>query len=95
MATYQVVVWQGIPASVEASDADGTVTVPLSDRFQALIDSVAMQLGLSESDAYIEAWTREVPPERAGPAGEVAHAVAAEIEDRFQCYLGRAFARPA
>jgi len=95
VASYQVVVWNGIPASVEARDADGTVTVQLSDRFQALIDSAAMQLGLSESDAYIELWTREAPQERAGRAGDVAEAVAAEIEGRFSAYIGRAFARPA
>ena len=95
MASYQVVVWNGIPASVEARDDDGTVTVQLSDRFQALIDSAAMQLGLSESDAYIELWTREASQERAGSAGDVARAVAAEIEDRFASYIGGAFARPA
>lgn len=95
MASYQVVVWNGIPASVEARDGDGMVTLQLSDRFQALIDSAAMQLGLSESDAYIELWTREPPQERAGTAGDVARAVVAEIEDRFTSYIGRAFARPA
>ena len=95
MASYQVVVWNGIPASVEARDDNDTVTVQLSERFQALIDSAAMQLGLSESDAYIELWTREAPQERAGSAGDVARTVAAEIEDRFPSYIGRAFARPA
>ena len=94
MASYQVVVWNGIPASVEARDDDGMVTVQLSDRFQALIDSVAMQLGLSESDAYIELWAREAAHDRAGAADAVAQAVAAELEDRFPSYIGRAFARP-
>jgi hypothetical protein len=95
VASYQVVVWKGIPASVEARDDEGTVTVQLSERFQALIDSAAMQLGLSDSDAYIELWTREAPQERAGGARAVAEAVAAELEDTFQTYIGRAFARPA
>ena len=45
MASYQIVAWKGIPASVEARDAQETVTVALSERFQMLIDSVAMQLG--------------------------------------------------
>jgi cvfA/B/C family virulence factor len=95
VATYQIVSWKGIPASVEARDDAGTVSVALTDRFQMLIDSVAMQLGLHDSDAYIELWTRETPQERAGAASEVAAAVAAELEERFPTFIGRAFARPA
>ena len=95
MATYQVVVWKGIPASVEARDAQDAVTVTLSEKFQMLIDSVAMQLGLHDSDAYIELWNREAPQERAGAARDVAEAVAAEIEARFPTYIGSAFTRPA
>ena len=95
MATYQIVAWKGIPASVEARDGAGSFTVQLSERFQMLIDSVAMQLGLHESDAYIELWARETPQERAGAAREVAEAVAAELEERFPTFIGRAFARPA
>jgi cvfA/B/C family virulence factor len=95
VATYQIVSWKGIPASVEARDDAGTVSVALTDRFQMLIDSVAMQLGLHDSDAYIELWTRETPQERAGAASEVAAAVAAELEERFPTFIVRAFARPA
>lgn len=95
MATYQIVAWKGIPASVEARDDAGAVTVQLSDKFQQLIDSVAMQLGLHESDAYIELWSREAPQERPGAAREVADAVAGELEERFPTFIGRAFARPA
>ena len=46
MATYQIVAWRNVPASVEAHDGSDRVTLQLSERFQALIDSVAMQLGL-------------------------------------------------
>jgi hypothetical protein len=95
VATYQLVAWKGIPASVEARDATNTVTVPLSEKFQMLIDSVAMQLGLHDSDAYIDQWAREAPEERPGDAREVAEAVAAEIEATFPTYIGRAFTRPA
>ncbi|MBI3636681.1 MAG: virulence factor [Candidatus Rokubacteria bacterium] len=83
--------WRDIPASVEAEDAAGQVTRQLSDRFQALIDAVAMQLGLAESDAYLDEWRRSEPAERAGTAGEVAAAVAAELEERFPTYAARAF----
>jgi len=95
VATYQIVVWKGIPAGVEAREGTDAVTVTLSEKFQTLIDSVAMQLGLHDSDAYIDLWTREAPPERPGGAREVAEAVAAEIEARFPTYIGGAFTRPA
>jgi hypothetical protein len=95
VATYQIVVWKGIPATVEARDGADTSTVALSERFQMLIDSVAMQLGLHDSDAYIELWTREPAEERPGGAREVAEAVAAELEQRFSTFIGRAFTRPA
>ena len=95
MATYQVVVWKGIPASVEARDGEDVATVALSEKFQMLIDSVAMQLGLHDSDAYIELWTRDAPKERPGTARQVAEAVAEEIEAKFPTYIGGAFTRPA
>ena len=83
MATYQIVAWKGIPSSVEAEDGADSAIVQLSERFQMLIDSVAMRLGLSDSEAYIELWSREDPQERPGKAREVAAAVAAELETRF------------
>ena len=94
MATYRVIAWKGIPASVEVQDGADSVTVELSERFQMLIDSVAMQLGLHDSDAYIELWTRESALERVGGARHVANAVAAELEERFPTFIGRAFVRP-
>ena len=56
MATYQVLYWKDIPSVVEATDTDGSVKVQLSDRFQMLIDAVAMQLGMAGTDAYLEQW---------------------------------------
>ncbi len=94
MATYVIVSWKDIPAVVEAQDAAGSVTRPLSERFQALIDSVAMQLGIESSDAYLEHWGRSEPQDRAGSAHEVAEAVTAELEDRFPDVIARAFRRP-
>src|SRR5262245_65828629 len=78
---------------IEARDDAGTVTRPLSDRFQQLIDSVAMQLGLQDQDAYLDLWARGDVLERPGSANEVAEAVAAEIEARFPEIISRAFRR--
>ena len=94
MATYRIIAWKGIPASVEAEDGAGSVSLQLSERFQMLIDSVAMQLGLQDSDAYLELWSRGEPQDRPGTAREVADAVAADIENRFPEFIGRAFTKP-
>lgn len=91
MASYEVISWRGVPTVVEARDDRGAITRSLSDRFQALIDSVAMQLGLAESDAYLDAWARSTPAERAGTAEEVAEAVATELEGRFPEFIAKAF----
>lgn len=93
MAVYRVVSWRTIPAMVEARDANESVTRELSDRFQALIDSVAMQLGREAADAYLAEWSRGEPRERPGSAREVADAVAAELEGRFQEFIVDAFRR--
>ncbi len=94
MATYQIIAWKDVPAMVEARDETDTITRPLSDRFQQLIDSVAMQLGLQDQDAYLDLWARGDVQERPGSATEVAEAVAAEIEARFTEIISRAFRRP-
>ena len=94
MATYQIIAWKDVPSIVEARDEAGTVTRPLSDRFQQLIDSVAMQLGLQGQDAYLDLWARGDVQERPGSATEVAEAVVAEIESRFTEIIARAFRRP-
>lgn len=93
MATYSIIGWKGIPASVEVQDGADSVTVELSERFQMLIDSVAMQHGLHGSDEYLESWTRDEPQDREGTAREVADAVAADLERRFPEFAARAFTR--
>ena len=73
-------------------DAPDHVTLPLSERFQALIDSLAMQLGLAGEDAYLEQWG-VTDGERVGSAREVGAAVVAELEERFPEITARAFGR--
>ena len=91
MASYQIIAWKDVPAMVEARDGSETVTRQLSDRFQQLIDSAAMRLGLVGQDAYLDLWARGEVQERSGSASEVADAVAAELEARFSEFIGRAF----
>jgi len=84
MARYQILSWKTIPSLVEASEGDRTVRAPLSQRFQDLIDAVAMREGASAADAYLEGWGKGPIAERPGSAEEVAQAVAAELEAAFQ-----------
>ena len=93
MASYQIIAWKDVPSMVEARDEAETVTRPLSDRFQQLIDSVAMQLGLRDQDAYLDLWERGDVQERPGSAAEVADAIVAELETRFPEIVSRAFNR--
>jgi hypothetical protein len=94
MASYQIIAWKDVPAMVEARDGLETVTRQLSDRFQQLIDSVAMRLGLQDQDAYLDLWARGDVQARSGSATEVADAVVAELEARFPEFIARAFTQP-
>lgn len=89
MATYQVLYWRHIPAVVEATDPGGSVKVQLSDRFQVLIDAVAMRLGMAGTDAYLDQWEHGDEERRDGTAREVAEGVAAELEGRFAEFRDR------
>lgn len=93
MARWRVLAWRDLPAAVEASDGEETLTLPLSERFQALIDSAAMQAGREDAGAYLEEWRRLEGGDRPGRAREVAEAVVAELEARFGEYQARALGR--
>jgi Virulence factor len=89
VAKYQVLYWKDIPSVVEATDASGSAKVQLSDRFQALIDAVAMRLGMAGTDAYLDQWEHGDEQERGGSAREVADAVVEELEGRFEEFRSR------
>ena len=94
MARYRIVHWRDIPSLVEAADGAETARVPLSQRFQDLIDAVALREGASESEAYLEGWGHGPEAERPGAPQAVAEAVAAELEAGFQDLLMRRFLGP-
>ena len=80
MATYTVLYWQEIPSQIKAEDDLDDVTLPLDARFMERIDQLASQRGLQGTDDYLAQWHWSDPQERAGTAGEVAHAVKRELE---------------
>jgi hypothetical protein len=94
MARYRIIQWRDLPSLVEAVEGEQTVRVPLSQRFQDLIDAVAMREGASESEAYLEGWAPGPETERPGGAEAVAQAVAAELEDGFQDLVTRRMLGP-
>ena len=87
MARYRVVFWKEIPSLVEAFEGDRAVRVPLSQRFQDLIDSVAMLTGTSSTEAYLEGWRQGPEEERPGRAESVAEQVVAELEASLERVL--------
>jgi hypothetical protein len=84
VASYKIVYWKDIPSVVQATEGSETVKLELSERFQTLIDAVAMRLGLVGADEYLDQWHHGEPEQRPGGAREVAQAVAAELESRFE-----------
>ena len=83
MAKYTILNRQDLPSMVEATDEEDTHKIQLSQRFQALIDHVAMESGLMGSDAYLDAWNKTDVKERDGSAEEVAKLVVEEVEAQF------------
>jgi hypothetical protein len=95
MAKYQIVYWQDIPSQVDARDGGETHKEVLSPRFQELIDLVAMKKKLTDSDDYINGWSKGEKTDRSGSATEVARSVAAEIEARYDEIRATALAQCA
>lgn len=94
MARYRILRWKDIPSLVEAEEGGDTARVPLSPRFQDLIDALAMREGATESDAYLDGWGKDPEVERPGSAADVAAAVAAELEAGFGDLVLRRFTGP-
>jgi hypothetical protein len=90
VARYRIVSWREIPALVEATDdSGGTVQVPLSPRFQDLIDAVAVRDGATESESYLAGWVHGPEAEVPGSAREVAERMAADLEEAFPELVAR------
>jgi hypothetical protein len=83
VAHVTVTYWRDIPVLVTARDGAEEATVPLSSRFQDLVDAVAMQAGQSDSEAYLAEWRTGPGAERPGTAQAVANEAAAELEEQF------------
>ena len=94
MARYRIIHWKEIPSLVEAFEGEQVARVPLSQRFQDLIDAVAMREGASETNVYLEGWGQSPDLEHPGSAEDVAKHVAARLEAGFQDVVARRFPPP-
>jgi len=92
----QIVYWQEIPSLVEVRKGRKVAHKEmLSERFQALIDTVAMKTGLEGTDAYLEQWRKapvDVEIEDGADAESLARKVAADLEDDFRNIRDKAMA---
>ena len=94
MGRYRVLFWRDIPSLVEAFGEAGAVRAQLSQRFQDLIDSVAMRAGATSTEAYLEGWHRGPEAERPGSPERVASEVVAELEADFERLIQRYLLSP-
>ena len=93
MSKLKILSWQEIPSVVEAKDASGSHKIQLSQKFQELIDLLAMRRGSAGTDNYLMEWHKEAQPDREGDAKTVAESLAAEIEARYEQIKAEALAK--
>ena len=85
MARYQVLYWKDIPAQIKVIDEGGKrLSRTLPDRFQIMIDRIAMEEGLAGTDDYLKQWHWTEKREVTGSAEEVAAAVLKDLEQEFE-----------
>ena len=75
--------WRELPSLVVAREGEAVTKSPLAPRFQEAIDEAAMRLGATDSEAYLDGWTRGewTPAEGSGP--EVCDRVTADLEEQW------------
>ena len=84
MAIYQVLYWRDIPAQVRVFEGKKAISRPMPARFQEEIDQIAMEEGLTGTDAYLEQWRWTEKRERPGSTEEVLHALLLELEAEYE-----------
>jgi len=83
MAKVTILYWDNIPSLVEARDSQGVHKQELDQKFQQLIDLVAMKKKLYGSDEYLMQWRKCRPYEVEGSAEQAAASVKEEIEAKY------------
>jgi hypothetical protein len=82
--TYKVMYWKDIPSMIEAEDSSGDeFKLSMGEKYEALIDAKAMELGLAGSDEYIDNFAYGDEIEMEGTAEDVANKVKEQFETQF------------
>lgn len=84
MVKVTILYWQDIPSVVEARMGRAVHKELLSERFQELIDLIAMKKKLAGTDEYLNQWTRGKPYTVEGTPQEVAKTVKEELESQYK-----------
>ena len=83
MARYQILYWEHIPLGVKATDVNGTVRENLPARFQETVEKATARGGQTGAAAYTSMFKWGKEQERDGSAGEVAAAIAKELDETW------------
>ena len=93
MIHYQVLYWRDIPAQVKIYAERRPTSHALSSRFQVAIDRIAMEEGLTGTEAYLDQWQwsekRPVEEEHSDVAARVVEEVEREGDELLAAYRKR------
>ena len=81
MAQLIVVYWRDIPVQIKVFAGRRPRSHQLPTRFQTWIDRIAMQEGLTGTDAYLDQWQWSDKQQREGAAEAVLETLLREIEE--------------
>ena len=78
-----IMYWRDIPAQLIAKAGRANARRELTPRFQAAIDSAAMECGAHGSDDYLEGWRKGAPEPCGADLEAVVDTAAARIEREY------------
>ena len=93
MVKVTILYWEDIPSVVEARMGRAVHKELLSERFQELIDLIAMKKKLAGTDEYLNQWNRGKPYTVEGTPQEVAKAVKEDLEAQYRDIRKRELAK--
>ncbi len=81
MIEYQVLYWRDIPVQIKLYAGKRPKSYQLAEHFQTWIDRIAMQDGVTGTDAYLELWQWSKKKSREGQIEAVLEALLRETEE--------------
>ncbi len=81
MIEYQILYWRDIPVQIKLYAGKRPKSYQLPEHFQTWIDRIAMQDGVTGTDAYLELWQWSKKKSREGQIEAVLEALLRETEE--------------